>query len=201
MRLVGIQSNKGSALFIAVLVLAATSMIIGFSIYNRSQNMGKIGNTYRGQVMSSQVAHELEVIFANPTLCKNLIKITGTNFVVTGGFQTTTESGAAVLSADKSVLIKQMLIQNAADLGSGLKRADFTVQTQKANDQAGNSAHQSKFTAVYTADASGNLTDCRLAMTAQEACSEIGMTYSGGRCQLCEKMGGTWSGSVCAFTR
>jgi hypothetical protein len=59
--------------------------------------------------------------------------------------------------------------------------------------------HRSVFNAAYVADASGNLTDCRIIVSPAQACAELGMVYSGNRCQLCEKMGGTWSGTACSL--
>lgn len=166
------------------------------SIFSRAQTVVKSGTVYRDQITKSQVAHELQFIFANPNLCKSMIKVTGSTFQITSGFQIGTGS-EAVLSSDPRFRILSMQLENIADLGGGVKSADFVVITKNTADAKETRQHRSVFNAAYLADGSGNLTDCHIIVTPAQACAELGMAYSGNRCQLCETMGGKWSGSAC----
>ncbi|MDG0816100.1 hypothetical protein [Bdellovibrio svalbardensis] len=162
--------------------------------------MVKVGGIYRDHVMNAQIKHELSVIFANPSLCKNAVTLSGTSFKVSGGFQSTTNAGVAVLSADKGFAINQMSLENRIDLGGGLKQAEFAIYTKNIKDAVGATAQRASFSAIYAEDGSGNLTDCRIVVSAQKACEDLGLTYSGGRCLICEKLGGTWDGAICKLS-
>jgi hypothetical protein len=179
-------------------VIAGFSVLVGITIFSRSQNVVKAGASYRDQVTKDQVTHELSVIFANPAICRNIVKVSGTTFQINGGFQTGTGANA-VLSADTRFRIRAMRLENIVSLGGGANSADFVVLTQNTADPNDTKWHRSAFNAAYTADASGNLTDCHIIVSAAAACTELGITYSGGRCQLCEVMGGAWSGSACSL--
>ena len=144
------------------------------------------------------MAHELQLIFANPDLCKSMIKVSGSTFQITSGFQIGTGSNA-VLSSDPKFNIIAMRLENIANLGSGVKSADFVVITQNIADAKDTRQHRSFFNAAYVADGAGNLTDCHIIVTPAQACAELGMSYTGSRCQLCENMGGKWAGSACSL--
>jgi hypothetical protein len=193
-----VANSRGSALIVAVLAIAAISAVIGMSIFSRAQSVVKSGTVYRDQITKSQVAHELQLIFANTALCKSMIKLSGSTFQITSGFQIGTGENA-VLSSDPRFSILAMRLENIADLGGGVKSADFVVMTKNIADAKETRQHRSVFNAAYVADASGNLTDCRIIVSPAQACAELGMVYSGNRCQLCEKMGGTWSGTACSL--
>jgi hypothetical protein len=194
-----VGNSRGSALIVAVLAVAAITAVIGMSIFSRSQSIVKTGKVYREQVTKTQVVQELEFIFATPALCKSMIKISGSTFQITSGFQVGTGADA-VLSSDSKFSILAMRLENIVDLGAGAKSADFVVITKNTADPKETRQHRSAFNAAYTADAAGNLTDCHIIMTLPQACAELGMVYSGGRCQLCEKLGGSWSGTACSLS-
>jgi hypothetical protein len=190
-------SNKGSTLLITVMGIATIAVVAGLSFYSRAESMAKMSKTYRAQVDNGEIQHELEVIFANQSLCKNLVTISGNTFQVAGVF--TTASGGA-LATNSNIVISQMILENVTAVAGGTQ-ANFTITTRPTDPKLGGSSKKNTVKVIYTANGSGALTDCRLSVGAQTACEELGFSWqaSSGRCTICERLGGSWDASACSL--
>lgn len=193
------MNNKGSVLFISILIVAAISVIAASVVFTRSLGLVKVGRTYRMQIENSQLAHELTVIFANPKLCEKLIVISGNTFKVGEVFKAPAAGSAPVpLKTNTAVGIKRMLVENITTVttpsGVTLQQADFSIVTQDLGDLKNGSVVKNTVSALYKPGTGGAVTDCRIKIDQASACADLGFTWNAAtsNCQICEKMGGTW---------
>jgi hypothetical protein len=200
------MNNKGSILFISILIVAAISVIAATVVFTRSLGLVKVGRTYRMQIENSQLSHELEVIFANPKLCASLLVISGDTFRVGEIFKAPFPGAAPIpLKSNSSMGIKKMLVENITSVTTStgvLQQADFSIITQDLGDLKSNNEVKNTVSALYLPGSGGAVTDCRIKIDAASACAELGFTWSttASHCQMCEKMGGTWgSDSKCTL--
>lgn len=192
------MNNRGSILFISILIVAAISVIAATVVFTRSLGLIKVGRTYRMQVENSQLSHELTVIFANPKLCESLLVISGNTFRVGEIFKGPTAGGAPVpLKTNRSVGIKSMLVENVKSVTTStgtMQQADFSIVTQDLADLKNNVEIKNTVKALYLVGSGGVVTDCRIRIDTGIACMELGFVWdvTTSRCQMCEKMGGDW---------
>jgi hypothetical protein len=196
-----IKNNKGFSLFLAVMLVAAVSIIIAAVVTSRSMMLNKVGKGYRHQVDSLQIAHELAVIFANPKLCESLIVVGNGTFKVTGVFEPPVEGKIVAMKGHTSIGVKSMQVEGLTTVPDG-QSATFSITTQELNDAKGTSAKKNSLTAVFKPGSDGKISNCRIVITPQAACTDLGFKWNdaSARCEICEKMGGTWSSSsVCSL--
>ena len=200
------MNNRGSVLFISILIVAAISVIAASVVFTRSLGLVKVGRTYRMQVENGQLSHELAVIFANPKLCTNLITISGNTFRAGDVFKAPPDGGAPIpLKTNSSVGIKKMMVENITSVTTStgvLQQADFSIVTQDLGDLKKGPEVKSTVSALYLPGTSGTVTDCRIKIDPASACAELGFVWNStsARCQMCEKMGGSWgSDSKCTL--
>ena len=198
-----IKNNKGFSLFLAVMVVAAVSIVIAAVVFSRSLSLNKAGKSYRHQVESTQIAHELAVIFANPKLCESLIVMGNGTFKVTGIYESLPDGQIVPMKGHLTIGIKSMQVEGLTSVTGG-QSATFSITTQEINDKKGTSAKKSSLTAIFksNSDGSGKISACRVVVTPEAACHDLGFEWSdaGARCKICEKMGGTWgSSNVCSL--
>ncbi len=197
-----IQNENGSALFLTVLGLSAVGALVGILITSQAENMAKTGKIYRQQVNNSQVQRELEVIFANPDLCKKVITVYKNTFRAEGVFTIKTGYGNSSPSQEEKprYVVTSLSLEGTTSTPKGL-HSNFSVVTKDANDKTDKPGHKSTVSVIYSANSSGVLTDCRLNIPPKQACGDLGISWndSSSRCPLCEKMGGTWNGTECSL--
>lgn len=198
------RNNKGFSLFVAVLMVAAVSVVIATIAFSRSLFLSKIGKTYRHQVDSYQISHELAVVFANPKLCESLITVQGNRFKVAGVFESSGSDGTMIpLKGNRAIGIKKMSVENVTSVSGGQQSATFTIVTQEMHDAKGTTQRKNSIAAIFTPDSggSGSIKNCRIMISPQTACADLGFKWNetSSRCEICEKMGGTWKSTACSL--
>lgn len=185
-------------------MVAAVSVVIATVAFSRSLFLSKVGKTYRHQVDSFQISHELAVVFANPKLCEKLITIRGNSFTVAGVFETSTYSEKMTpLKGNRNIGIKKMSVEDITNVSGGQVSATFTIVTQEMHDLKGTTQRKNSIVAIYSpaTGSSGAIKDCRILISPQAACADLGFKWNEttSRCEICEKMGGTWNSTACSL--
>jgi hypothetical protein len=198
------MNNRGSILFISILVVAAISVIAATVVFTRSLGLVKVGRTYRMQVENSQLNHELAVIFANPKLCTSLLTISGNTFQAGEVFKAPAPGATPVpLKTNSSIAIKQMLVENIVSEpvdSVPWMSAEFSIVTQDLGDTKSPEV-KNTLKGLYLAGSGGTVTDCRIKIDTATACVDLGFVWDAGasHCKMCEKMGGSWASDKCTL--
>ena len=199
------KNSRGATLIITTLVIASLSVLVSTFVFSRANQLTVSGKSYRRLLEKNQVAHDLKVIFANPDLCKSVLKISGSNFSVPNIYSAAREGSNTrpTLKSNPKVGIKKMIIENVQNLPGGLKQADFSIVTQELKNESSNTEKKSTVTGIYmpSSDGSGAVTDCRIVVTPEDACSSLGFQWltAESRCNICEKMGGSNTSGKCSL--
>lgn len=181
---------------IAMLVVSAMVSMAMWYLIDQSKSLNVAGAAYDAQNYNAQVGHELEIVFSNPALCQNLVLMSGSNFTIS-------ESGQSLFSSlPKGATVVTMKIEDPAvpiAPPTGYTQKDFVVTTQLPGSNDPQRAN--RVSIFYKPGATGKMADCQPALTAHQACEQLGISWAGddsggGRCTICEKMGGLWQPGV-----
>ncbi|MNT49237.1 hypothetical protein D3C72_1860750 [compost metagenome] len=128
----------------------------------------------------------------------------GNSFKVAGVFESSGSNETMIpLKGNRAIGIKKMSVENITSVSGGQQSATFTIVTQEMHDTKGTTQRKNSIAAIYTpaSGGSGSIKNCRIMISPQAACADLGFKWNetSSRCEICEKMGGTWKSTACSL--
>jgi hypothetical protein len=157
----------------------------------------------QARAIRQTVEREIHTILTNPDICINELRVQANNNQNRFRFNSLLRINQLVDRAN-SIRIRGLNVENRVNIAGNTWEADLVVDLDYGNSIATFLKDNDPRVRVrYTLQNNGNgrVSDCGLAMSTEEACTHLGLTWNTNtnNCEICASLGGTEVNGRCAL--